>query len=76
MNIVVMGGGVIGVTCAYYLARDGHQVTVIERQGECGRETSFANAGLVAPGHATSWASPGAPLTLLKSLLHEDMALR
>ncbi|MFP6731568.1 MAG: D-amino acid dehydrogenase [Alphaproteobacteria bacterium] len=76
MNIVVMGGGVIGVTCAYYLARDGHQVTVIERQDECGRETSFANAGLVAPGHATTWASPGAPLTLLKSLLHDDMSLR
>ena len=58
MNIVVMGGGVIGDATAYYLAGDGHQVTVIERQGECGRETSFANAGLIAPGHASSWAAP------------------
>ena len=71
-----MGGGVIGVATAYYLARDGHRVTVIERQSECGRETSFANAGLIAPGHATSWASPAAPLTLLKSLLRDDTALR
>ena len=76
MRIVVMGGGVIGVATAYYLARDGHRVTVIERQSECGRETSFANAGLIAPGHASSWASPSAPLTLLKSLLRDDTALR
>ena len=71
-----MGCGVIGVTTAYYLARDGHRVTVIERQGECGRETSFANAGLIAPGHASSWASPEAPFILLKSLLRDDTALR
>ena len=76
MNIVVMGGGVVGVATAYYLARDGHRVTVIERQSECGRETSFANAGLIAPGHATTWATPSAPLTLLKSLVRDDAALR
>ena len=71
-----MGGGVIGVATAYYLAGDDHRVTVIERQPECGRETSFANAGLIAPGHASSWASPEAPFILLKSLLRDDMALR
>ena len=74
MRIVVMGGGVIGVATAYYLARDGHRVTVIERQSKCGREASFANAGLIAPGHASSWASPSAPLTLLKSLLRDALA--
>ena len=76
MHVVVLGGGVVGVATAYYLAGDGHRVTIIERQAECGRETSFANAGLMAPGHATSWASPRAPLILLKSLLRNDTALR
>ncbi len=71
-----MGGGVVGIAAAYYLARDGHEVTVIERQPSAGRETSFANAGLIAPGHATSWASPQAPLMLLKSLMREDTALK
>lgn len=76
MKIVVMGGGVVGVTTAYYLAREGHAVTVIDRQSEVARETSFANAGLVAPGHVHAWASPRAPMVLLKSLVQEDTALR
>ena len=52
---VIMGAGVIGVTNAYYLAKEGHQVTVIDRQPVAAAETSFANAGLVAPGHALTW---------------------
>jgi D-amino-acid dehydrogenase len=76
MRTIVMGGGVIGVTTAYYLAKAGAQVTVLERRPEAGQETSFANAGLIAPGHANAWASPRAPLTLLKSLWREDTALR
>ncbi len=71
-----MGGGVIGVTTAYYVARSGHEVTVIERQPGVAAETSFANAGILAPGHAHAWASPSAPMTLLKSLVRGDTALR
>jgi D-amino-acid dehydrogenase len=76
MKVIVMGGGVIGVTTAWYLAAAGHEVTVIDRRDGVARETSFANAGLIAPGHAHAWASPRAPLTLLKSLFSSDTALR
>jgi D-amino-acid dehydrogenase len=50
MKAVILGGGVIGVSTAYYLARAGHQVTVVERQPGAGLETSFANAGEISPG--------------------------
>jgi D-amino-acid dehydrogenase len=73
---VILGAGVIGVTSAYYLAKEGHQVTVIDRQAGPASETSFANAGLVAPGHALTWASPRAPKILWRSLFRDDQALR
>nr|WP_298681899.1 D-amino acid dehydrogenase [uncultured Dongia sp.] len=76
MRIVVLGAGLLGVTSAYYLAKEGHEVVVIERRPEAARETSFANAGLVTPGHASSWASPRAPMILLKSLWRNDTSLR
>jgi D-amino-acid dehydrogenase len=76
MRIAVLGAGVVGVTTAYELAKDGHEVTVIERLADAASETSFANAGLVAPGHAYTWASPRAPKILLRSLLDESAALR
>ncbi len=76
MKILVLGAGVIGVTTAYYLAREGHEVTVVDRQHAPAEETSFANAGLVAPGHAYAWASPKAPRILLKSLMSDGQALR
>lgn len=76
MKVNVLGGGVIGVTAAYYLCKDGHEVTVLERHAGPAEETSFANAGLVAPGHAYAWSSPRAPKILLKSLYRDDQALR
>jgi D-amino-acid dehydrogenase len=76
MRILVLGGGVIGVTTAYYLAKDGHEVALIDRQSQAASETSYANAGLVAPGHAYAWASPKAPGIMLKSLFNPDQALR
>lgn len=76
MKILVLGGGVIGVTTAYYLGRDGHEVTLVDRQSEAASETSYANAGLIAPGHAYAWASPKAPGIMLKSLFNDDQALR
>lgn len=76
MKALVMGGGIIGVSAAWFLARDGHEVTVIDRQPEPACETSYANAGLVAPGHAFAWGSPNAPVILVKSLFREDQALR
>ncbi|GAA4132786.1 D-amino acid dehydrogenase [Aminobacter aganoensis] len=76
MRVAVLGAGVVGVTTAYELARDGHEVTVIDRLSEAAGETSFANAGLVAPGHAYTWSSPKAPRILLRSLFDDSQALR
>ena len=76
MKVVVLGSGVIGVTTAYFLAKDGHEVEVLERNDKAALETSYANAGLVAPGHAFAWASPKAPNILIKSLVKADQALR
>lgn len=76
MKIIVLGAGVVGVTTAYHLARDGHAVTVVDRQPVAANETSWGNAGLVSPGHAYSWASPTAPKKLIQSLYKDDTALR
>ena len=61
MRVAVIGAGIIGITTAYELAADGHEVTVFERRGAAAEETSFANAGVVAPGYVTPWAAPGMP---------------
>jgi D-amino-acid dehydrogenase len=76
MRIVVLGGGVVGVTTAYQLQRDGHEVVVIERNAEVASGASFGNAGMIAPGHSFVWSSPRAPIILAKSLVLKDQALR
>lgn len=76
MKTLVLGGGIVGVTTAYYLARDGHEVTVLEAREGLGLEASGANAGVIAPGHSFSWASPKAPGMLLRSLLGHETAIR
>jgi D-amino-acid dehydrogenase len=68
MKIAVLGGGVIGVTTAYYLAKAGHSVELFERRAGPGLETSFANAGEISPGYASPWAGPGVPLKAIKWL--------
>lgn len=69
MKVLILGSGVIGVTSAYYLARAGHEVTVVDRQPEPALETSFANAGEVSPGYSSPWAGPGVPVKAVKWLL-------
>jgi D-amino-acid dehydrogenase len=69
LRVAVLGAGVIGTSVAYYLARDGHRVTVLERQSAAGLETSFANAGEVSPGYLAPWAGPGVPVKAIKWLL-------
>src|SRR5262245_13370715 len=66
----------VGVTTAYELAKDGHQVELVDRQPLAANETSFSNAGMIAPGHAYTWNSPRAPKILLRSLWRNDTALR
>jgi D-amino-acid dehydrogenase len=75
MRILVLGSGVIGTTCAYYLARAGHQVTVIDRQKGPGLETSYANAGEVSPGYSAPWAGPGVPLKAIQWMLMQHSPL-
>ena len=78
MKVLVLGGGVIGVTSAYYLARAGHEVTLLERQEGLALETSYANAGEISPGYSSPWAGPGVPLKAVRWLLmkHGPLAIR
>jgi D-amino-acid dehydrogenase len=78
MTVLVLGSGVIGVTTAYYLARSGFEVTVVDRQPAPALETSFANAGQVSPGYSSPWAAPGIPLKAIRWLFqrHAPLAIR
>jgi D-amino-acid dehydrogenase len=78
VKVLILGSGVIGVTSAYYLARAGHEVTVVDRQPRPGLETSFANAGEVSPGYSSPWAGPGVPVKAIKWLLmkHGPLVIR
>ena len=72
MKIAVLGAGVVGVTSAWYLARAGHEVTVVDRQDAAAMETSFANGGQISTSHAEPWANPGTPKQVLNWLGRED----
>ncbi|WP_312723244.1 D-amino acid dehydrogenase [Stutzerimonas kunmingensis] len=78
MRVLVLGSGVVGTASAYYLARAGFEVVVVDRQPAVAMETSFANAGQVSPGYASPWAAPGIPLKAMKWLLqrHAPLAIK
>ena len=78
MKVLVLGSGVIGVSCAYQLALAGHEVTVVERQPAAALETSYANAGEVSPGYSAPWAGPGVPIKAIQWLLmrHRPLVIR
>lgn len=76
MKVAVIGAGIIGITTAYELASDGHQVQVLERRGAAAEEASFANAGVIAPGYVTPWAAPGMPLKVLRHLFSDHSPVR
>ncbi|WP_423196372.1 MULTISPECIES: D-amino acid dehydrogenase [unclassified Cupriavidus] len=75
MRVLVLGSGVIGVTSAWYLARAGHEVTVVDREAAPALGTSFANAGQISPGYASPWAAPGVPLKAIKWMFQEHAPL-
>ena len=75
MKVLVLGGGVIGVCAAYYLAKAGHEVEVVDRQSGAALETSFANAGEVSPGYSSPWAGPGVPLKAIRWMLMQHSPL-
>lgn len=78
MNIIILGSDVIGVTSAYYLAKNGIAVTVLDRQPAVAMETSFANAGQISPGYSAPWAAPGVPIKALRWLFqrHAPLAIK
>jgi D-amino-acid dehydrogenase len=76
VKIIILGSGVLGVTSAYYLARNGHEVTVVDRQPAAAMETSFGNAGEVSPGYSSPWAGPGVPMKAVKWLTMEHGPLK
>ncbi len=73
MKVLILGAGVVGVTSAWYLAKAGHEVTIIDRQVDVALETSYANAGQISPGYSAPWAGPGVPLKAVKWLM-QDLA--
>jgi D-amino-acid dehydrogenase len=76
MKVAVIGAGIVGITSAFELTLDGHEVTVFERRGAAAEETSFANAGIVAPGYVTPWAAPGMPAKVLRHLFGRHSPVR
>ena len=76
MKVAVIGAGVIGITTAYELATQGHQVSVFERNGAAAEESSFSNTGIASTGYASPWARPGALKQVLKHLWQSDTPLR
>lgn len=76
MQVVVLGAGVVGVATAYYLARDGHEVTVIDRRAKAALETSYGAAGLYSPSDSYAWASPDALKMAVKSLFRSDLGIK
>ena len=75
MKVLILGAGVVGVSSAWYLAKAGHEVTVIDRQPAAGLETSFANGGQISVSHAEPWSNPHAPLRALSWMGREDAPL-
>ena len=78
MKVLILGSGVIGTCTAYYLAKAGHQVTVVDRQPGPALETSYGNAGEVSPGYSSPWAGPGVPLKAIQWMLmhHSPLVIR
>ena len=78
MKVLVLGGGVIGVASAWYLAKAGHEVELVDRQSGPALETSFGNAGEVSPGYSAPWAGPGVPVKAIKWMLmqHSPLVIR
>lgn len=73
---MVLGAGIIGIASAYWLARLGCKVTVVDRAAGPALETSFANGGQISASHTTPWATPGAPFQVMKWLLDPKAPLR
>jgi len=72
MKIAVLGAGIVGLTTAYQLTRDGHEVVVVDRQADVSLECSYANGGFIAISQAVPWSSPGVLLRVLTTMFRSD----
>lgn len=75
MKVIVLGAGVVGTATAYFLARHGVEVEVVERQPGAALETSFGNGGVIHASEVEPWSQPGMPLKVLKWLGQENAPL-
>lgn len=71
MRILVLGGGIVGITTAWELQQDGHEVTVLEAAAELAQGTSFANGGQIAVSESAPWSRPGLSFEVLKNLFRD-----
>jgi len=76
LHVIVVGAGIVGVCSAYYLRQRGFEVTVLERRSGVAQEASFGNAGVIAPGYVTPWASPGMPRKVLSYLFSAEAPVK
>ncbi|SVD11459.1 uncharacterized protein METZ01_LOCUS364313, partial [marine metagenome] len=76
MKILIIGAGIIGISTAYELLKSGYDVAVVDRNSEPAMETSYGNAGLIAPGHSYAWTTPKLPKNLMKSLFEKQRVFR
>ncbi|MCF6352037.1 MAG: FAD-dependent oxidoreductase, partial [Cyclobacteriaceae bacterium] len=70
-DVIIIGGGIIGLSCAYYLLKEGKSVIVLEK-GVPSEASSYANCGLVAPSHAMPLNSPNLIFKAFKWMLKKD----
>lgn len=75
MKVIVLGAGIIGVSTAWHLLDQGHEVTVVDRQPDAAMETSLANGAQISVSFCEPWANAGAPLKVAKWLLRDDSPL-
>jgi len=75
MKVVVLGAGIIGISTAWYLLEQGHEVTVVDRQPDASMEASFANGAQISVSFCEPWANAGAPFKVAKWLLRDDSPL-
>jgi D-amino-acid dehydrogenase len=75
VKVLILGSGVIGVSTAYYLAKSGHEVIVVDRRDGPGLETSYGNAGEVSPGYSSPWAAPKLVWKAVKWLVMKNRPL-
>jgi len=75
MKVIVLGAGIIGISTAWHLLQEGHEVTLVDRQPDAALETSAANGAQISVSFCEPWANAGAPFKVAKWLLRDDSPL-